>query len=112
VPLASGLEQERHVEDDDGSIADLRLSKESVPRGRDQRMHDGLQLGECGIVTKHHRGELVAVDFAVSGRPGERALDQGDRLALIERMDHGVGIVDRHTGLGKKFRRGRFTHAD
>ena len=111
-PLASGLEQERHVEDDDGCVAGLRLGEERVPRRRDQRMHDGLEPAERCVIPEHHRGELAAIDLAAVGRPGERALDQRDCFALIELMHHGVGIVDRHSRLGKELCRRRFAHAE
>ena len=78
APLASGLEQERHVEDDDRCVAGLRLGEELVPRGRDQRMHDGLEPAERGVIPEHHRGELAAIDLAVVGRTrGTRARSTG-----------------------------------
>src|SRR4029079_4608166 len=45
VPLASGLEQERHIEDNDGSVADLRLGKERMPGGSDQWVPDRTTVG-------------------------------------------------------------------
>jgi len=64
-------------------------------------MHDLLELPHCGGIMHHACGKFRAIDLAIHGRAGESRLHRGCRLARIDVVDGGIGIVNRHTCFGE-----------
>jgi hypothetical protein len=110
--LPAGLEQQRDVEHDDAGTARFVLADEAIRDRAHQRMHDRFELLDRLRPADESFGELAAIDSSLDRDAGKRRLDRRDRLALIEAVHHGVGIMHRHAGLAEETRGDRFAHAD
>ena len=75
-------------------------------------MNDLLELLDGGGIVHHLGGQLCAIDLAVDGRAGKCRLDRGRRLAFIDFVNGGIGVVNRHAGLREQFCGGGFSHPD
>ena len=75
-------------------------------------MHDCFQPLERGGIVDNTVAELFPIDLAGGRRAGKGRLDWRDRIAFIERVDGGVGVMHRHAGLSEQPRRRRFSHPD
>jgi len=75
-------------------------------------MHDLLQPPHgCGIIN-HIGGKSLAVYPAVDGGARKRRFDSRRCIAFVERMNAGIGVVNRDAGFREQFRGGRFAHSD
>ena len=75
-------------------------------------MHDRFEPRQRRRIVEDDGGKEVAIDRTVPRSPRKGRLDFLRGFPAIERVDHGVGIVDRDS-LGAKHRGdGRFPHAD
>src|SRR5215217_708985 len=74
-----------------------------------KRVDDAFELLESSVVAQHTGGKRYAVDLPVRGGARKCRLD---RLALIEAVHDGVGIVHRHPRFCEKTRGGGFAHSE
>ena len=110
--LAAGLEQQRHVHHRDRRAGAFGIVEEFLVGGAQHRMNDLLEPLHRGGIVHHLRRQLGAIDLAVDGGARKRRLDRRRRLAFVELVNGGIGVVDRHAGLREQFCGGRFAHPD
>ena len=75
-------------------------------------MHDVLELSHGRGIVHHACRQFGAVNLAVRRSAGEGGLDRRRRLALVELVHGGIGVVDGHARFRKQFRGGGFPHFD
>jgi hypothetical protein len=111
--FSAGLEQQRDVEHDPRAPR-VRLAPAGSVRDRaHQRVHDRFEPPDrIRIADELFRRASPRSTLPSTTLPGNACLDRRDRLARIKPVHHRVGIVQRHAGLAKEFRRGRLAHAD
>jgi integrase len=110
--VAARLEQQGNIENDESCAPFFRLGQESIAAGGDQRMHDRLEPCQRRRIVEDPGAKEATIDHAIAGGPRKGRLDHRRGFPTIERVDHGVGVMDRDS-LGAKHRGGgRFPHAD
>ena len=78
-----------------------------------QRMHDVPPAACMAAASPSTRWpSLSRSTLPLAVVPGNAASISGRRLAFIEPMHGGIGVVHRHALLGEHFRRGGFSHAE
>ena len=108
----TGFEQQRHVHHRDRCTGCLGLFEKFLMMGTQHRMHDLLQpLQRRGIIQDLCR-QPGAVDLAVDGRARKCGLDGRSRFSIINQVNGGVGVVNRHAGFRKQLCGGRLAHSD
>ena len=75
-------------------------------------MNDLLELFDRRGIMHHLGGQLCAINPAIDGRAGKCRLDRGRRLPLIDFVDGGIGVVNRHARLSEQLCGGGFSHPD
>src|SRR5215204_2376580 len=75
-------------------------------------MDNVFELLESSAVAQHARGECYAVDLPMRGGARECRFNRRDRLALVQAVHNGVGIVHRHARFCEKTRGGGFAHSE
>ncbi len=78
----------------------------------DERMHDRFEARERRRIGEHSAPEEGAIDNAVACGAWKSHLDRIRRLARIERMDHGIEIMNRDALVAKHRGGRRLAHAD
>ena len=107
--FAAGLEQQRDIHHHDRRAGPFGLLEEFLAGGAEHRMNDLLELFD-GRRIVHHSWRTVLRDHpAIDGRAGKCRLDRGRRLALIDFVDGGIGVVNRHACLSEQLRSGGFS---
>ena len=108
--LAAGLEQQRDIHHHDRR-AGRSASSRNFLGGAEHRVNDRssclIAAGSC---------TTLADSFARSTPPSTACrkcrLDRGCRLAFIDFVDGGIGVVNRHARLSEQFCGGGFSHPD
>jgi len=110
--LATRLQQQRHVEHGKAHPPLPAPVQEAGLFLADERMDDRLQPRHRLRLAQHGSREADPVDRAIADGVGESRRDQGNGPAAIERMDRGIGIMDRNAARLKQSGGGRLAHAD
>lgn len=114
APVASALQQQRHVEHYQPLAAAPAARQEARGLALDQRVHDRLQPGQRRGVTEHPGPERLAVDRAVAHDSGKGRGNRRDRgtARRHQAMDRSVSIMHRQPQPPQHGGGRRLAHAD
>ena len=111
---AAGFEQERDVEDNDFIAALDGAIQKAAFRLAHQRVDDGLEPLERGLVSREEGRKHCAIHAAVCHDLRESLANRLHCRAVpvVKRVHHGIGIVDRNSQPGEQFGGFCLAHAD
>ena len=101
IRFPAGLEQQRHVHDDQSAAGGLGALEELNARLRHGRMHEPLKTPERLGVSQHLRSKALAIDLSGDDNAWKRRFDRCRPLSGIEVSDGLVGVKCRDAKLSE-----------